>query len=167
MVYQWRVGARIKASAEKVGKEIDKIRGHKTPEKLVNYAEAHTGSALHQCFEWNTQKAAAQYRLIQARHILSSLIITKTEVDAKEAKEIQVTSVKAYENVAVGNGKRAYVSTPVALEVPEYRDQVFQRIRKGIDDLQTLGDTYSKLLKNPKTRRRFKTPLNSHRVRGE
>jgi hypothetical protein len=155
MTYQWRVGARIKADAEAVGKELDKIKGHKTPEKLVNYAEAHPKSALFSCFEWDDSTAAAKYRLEQARHVLGSLVIVKTEYAPKEKKEIQISTFKAYENVQTGQG-RAYVSTPVALQTPEYKAQIFGRIRKGIDDLQTLGDTYSELLKNPK---KFKETL--------
>jgi hypothetical protein len=36
-----------------------------------------------------------------------------------------------------------------ALETPEYREQVFQRIHRGINELQCLGDTYSEMLKSP------------------
>ena len=35
MVYQWKNGTRIKADAEKVGVELEKIKGDKTPEIVV------------------------------------------------------------------------------------------------------------------------------------
>jgi hypothetical protein len=155
MTYQWRIGSRIKADASRVGAEIDKIRGHKTPEKLVSYAEAHPKSELFSCFEWDDSTAAAKYRIEQARHVLASLVITKTEYEPKEKKEIKVSTIKAYENVQTSEG-RAYVPTMVALEKPEYKTQVFNRIKRGIDDLQQLADSYNELLKNPK---KFKETL--------
>jgi hypothetical protein len=149
MVYEWKVGAQISADASKVGAEVDKIAGHKTPEKLVSYAEAHPRSELYSCFEWDDDKAAQKYRLVQARHILGSLVIIKSEYDPKEKKEIQITTFKAYENVQTGKG-RVYVPTMVALETPGYREQVFDRIRRGIDNLEAIGNAYAGLLKNPK-----------------
>jgi hypothetical protein len=62
---------------------------------------------------------------------------------------------KAYEGVQTEKGK-AYVPTLVALQTPEYRQQVFSRIKRGIDELKTLEDTYSEMLKNPK---KFKEAL--------
>jgi len=155
MIFQWKSGSHIKADAEKVANEINKIRGNKTPEKLVNYADAYPKSALHQCFEWNDTKAAQKHRLEQARHILGCLVIVKTEYDPKEKQEIKVSTFKAFENVQTGE-TREYVPTMVALKTPEYREQVFRRIRQGIDNLKAIGDTYSEILKNPK---KFKETL--------
>jgi hypothetical protein len=138
-----------------VGKEVEKIKGNKTPEKLLDFARGHPKSELHSCFEWNNSKAAEKYRLDQARHILGCLVITKVEYCPTEKKEVKISQFKAYENVKTETG-RAYVSTPVALETPEYQEQIFNRIRRGINDLESLADTYSEMLKNPK---KFKASL--------
>jgi hypothetical protein len=155
MIYQWKVGANITADAEKVGKEVERIKGQKTPQAVVSYAESHPKSELYSCFEWDNDTAAEKYRLEQARHVMNCLVITKTEYDPQEKKEVKITAIRAYENVQTGEG-RAYISTPIALETPEYRTQVFQRIKRGIDELERLGDTYSELLKSPK---KFKEAL--------
>jgi len=155
MTYQWKSGAHLRADAEKVGREVEKIRGDKTPEKLVRYAETHTNSELFSCFEWDNDKAAEKYRLEQAGHILACLVITKTEYEPTVKKEVKVSEYRAYENVMTEKG-RAYVRTEVALSTPEYKKQVFDRIRSGIVSLENLGETYREMLKNPK---KFKEAL--------
>lgn len=46
-------------------------------EKVVAWAKAHRGSALHTEFEWDNSKAAKEYRLWQARRLIQITIITE------------------------------------------------------------------------------------------
>jgi hypothetical protein len=108
MVYTWKIGSHIRVDAEKVGKELEKIKSAKTPQAVVSYAETHQKSELHSFFEWDDSQAAQKYRLAQARHIISCLVITKTEYSPKEKQEVKVQTFRAYENVQTGEG-RAYV----------------------------------------------------------
>jgi len=62
--------------------QIKKEKGIITPELLVIEAEKRK-SPLHNCFEWDDTKAAKKYRIVQAREILT-LIVVEIEPDEDE-----------------------------------------------------------------------------------
>lgn len=59
---------------DKIQKELDTVAGrHKgllRPKDIVDYA-ANKKTALHKCFEWDDKKAGHEYRLWQARELVS------------------------------------------------------------------------------------------------
>jgi hypothetical protein len=76
MIPKWRAGSRPKIKAEVAARELTKLAkkhgGGFTAEDVVNAAKAKR-SPLHRCFEWDNTTAATEYRLHQARVLISSL----------------------------------------------------------------------------------------------
>jgi hypothetical protein len=144
MVYQWKDGTRLKADAEKVGNEIEQIKGPKTPEAVVKKARSER-TELHKCFEWDDSAAAIQYRLEQARYVLRTISIVR-EVEIPGSDTPRKVVVRAYENVNTAKGddeqERAYVATEAALAQPELRAQIFNRLSRMIAEATEIADAY-------------------------
>ena len=144
MVYQWKGGTRLKADAEKVGSEIEQIKGPKTPEAVVKKARS-ASTELHKCFEWDDSAAAIQYRLEQARYVLRTISIVR-EVEIPGSDTPRKVVVRAYENVNTAKGddeqERAYVATEAALAQPEFRAQIFNRLARMIAEATEIADAY-------------------------
>ncbi|HDZ15299.1 hypothetical protein LCGC14_0434300 [marine sediment metagenome] len=82
-ICRWKrkpVGAPDADVAIKYIEGIKRKRGGITPKLLVMEAKTKK-SPLHDCFEWNNNKAAKEYREIQARRILRFLVISEIEDD--------------------------------------------------------------------------------------
>lgn len=141
MVYQWKRGARVKADAQKIGEELSQIGESITPENVVFKAKSKK-SELHKCFEWDDSKAADEYRLVQAREIMRSIV----EVESIDGGESTTIEIRAYESIVVqndeGENKRVYVPTRQALTDPEMREQVFERLNSDIREAETTADKY-------------------------
>ena len=88
----------FRADAEKVYTEIESI-AVKTPQALVDYAEANPDSELYKCFTWDDAKAANEYRKSQARQVLRLLVFTEPETD--EPTKIRVLQKASEEYVPV------------------------------------------------------------------
>lgn len=143
MVYQWKSGSRLNADAEKVGSEIEQIKGPKTPGAVVEKARSKK-TELHRCFEWDDSAAAIQYRLEQARYVLRTISIVR-EVDVPGSDTPQKIVVRAYENVNTAKDddkERAYVATETALAQPEFRAQIFARLERMITEASAVADAY-------------------------
>jgi hypothetical protein len=144
MVYQWKDGTRLKADAEKVGKEIEQIKGAKTPNAVVKKARSEK-TELHKCFEWDDSAAATQYRLDQARYVLRTISIVR-EVEIPGYDTPRKVIVRAYENVNTAkpneDEERAYVETESALAQPEFRLQIFSRLERMIAEATEIADAY-------------------------
>jgi hypothetical protein len=130
MVYDWKPGARVNADAEKVGKELESIGEEVTPAMVVKKAKSKK-TELHKCFEWDDEKAAQQYRITQARHILATLVIIPDQSEEGAPRQI----VRRYENVTCGEN-RAYVPIEHVLKKEEWREELFSEIRIGIEELE-------------------------------
>ena len=81
--YSWKSGSYIRASAQDAGEMCDDLalRGKLTAKNLLD-ANRPEDAPLHGAFEWDDAKAAEEFRLGQARHIIACLVIkpeTKTE----------------------------------------------------------------------------------------
>ena len=76
------VGRRLyRADAQKVAEEILSIGEEATPRQIVDKA-SDDGTELHKCFTWNDKAAAEKWRLHEARHIVSCLVIRRDEANA-------------------------------------------------------------------------------------
>ena len=75
MIYQWKAGAVVKASAEDAGAQCEALSraGKLTPAALVDLNRPED-APLHNAFEWRDDVAAEKYRESQARYIILSLI---------------------------------------------------------------------------------------------
>lgn len=86
-MYTWALDGMFKADANKVGREIDKLRGKDggvETKTVVEWARKHPRSALHKCFNWDVDKAAQHYWEHTAGKILRTLrIVTKSRGKSK------------------------------------------------------------------------------------
>lgn len=143
MTYQWKAGARVGGDAQDIGRAIADLGPEVEPQDLVTAAE-HPTNPLHSCFEWNNERGAREYRLIQAREILRSLVF----VVHKEDEPDGVITVRAYENVIVqsdDDSRRVYIPTRKALRNDEFREQVFARLREDIENAKRTAERYAYL----------------------
>jgi hypothetical protein len=96
--FSWRMkGLAKRVDPSAAGQELQRIQnvyGSITPEILVGEAKKRK-SPLHNIFEWDDTKAAANYRLQQARILLNNIRVTVvTDGESKEISVYEVTSVK-------------------------------------------------------------------------
>ncbi len=86
---KWKNGYGFyKADAQKVAEEILSLGDDVKPEKIAEYAKDES-TELHKCFEWDDSIAADKYRVMQARNIVTMLVI-KEEQTPTERPEIRV-----------------------------------------------------------------------------
>ena len=134
----------MKANADKVGQEIEQIKGPKTPDAVVKKARS-SKTELHQCFEWDDSAAAVQYRLEQARYVLRTISIVR-EVAIPGSDVPRQVVVRAYENVNTAKhdseAERSYVPVETALAQPEFRVQIFGRLERMINEATEIADAY-------------------------
>ena len=75
MTYKWKPSSRIGINAETAGAVMDSLeqRGALTAKNLLDESRP-AEAPLHNEFEWDDIKAAEEYRLQQARHIINCLV---------------------------------------------------------------------------------------------
>ena len=66
------------ADAQKVAEEILSIGAEASPRQIVEKA-SDSNTELHKCFTWDNKAAAEKWRLHEARHIVSCLVIHRDE----------------------------------------------------------------------------------------
>ena len=88
----------FKADANKVYADLEKIK-EKTPQNIVDYAEAHPKSELHKCFTWDDTKAANEWRKFEARQVVRLLVFEdENEEEPTKIRVLQKTA-EAYKPV--------------------------------------------------------------------
>lgn len=90
--FEKRNALRIKEAGECL---VHLARKHKLMiplDEIVNTARPPT-SPLHPVFEWDDKKAADEYRLHQARHLVRCFTIDQTDVDTRYPHNIKVTKI--------------------------------------------------------------------------
>ena len=138
MVYEYSwVNYNFPVPASIVGEECEKIEkknGAVTANALVDSARAKS-SMIHELFEWDDKVAGEQWRLQQAKVVLSCLKITmKTEDDQPPKK------VRAFINTNPERSKGIYMNIEDALSNEESRAGVLIRARR---ELNSFLDKYS------------------------
>ena len=122
--YKWLDGARVKANAQAIGEELEKIRqknkGKLTPPLVVENAKNKT-SPLHRCFEWDDSKAAQQFRIQQANYMIRCIVVVYEENGLSQKKPI-----KAFVSLKDDNDKSFYTSMYTAMSNDEMREQVLR-----------------------------------------
>lgn len=79
--------------------------GRLTPSAVVEDAK-NPDSPMHGCFEWDTDKAAYAYWIIQARDLITSIkVVQRTET-------VNVRAVYYVRDPSAGDGEQGYVSVP-------------------------------------------------------
>lgn len=153
MVYEWKKGSRLNADVNKVKNELDSIGQAVDAESVVSYASIHRKSELYGCFEWDNKKAGHQYRLVQARAIIRSIVIIP-EPKAPEHVASQIVSgakqdneqlpVRAYAHTYDGETWK-YRPAHVIVSDDDQLRQVFRQIAEGIAALERKAKAFSHL----------------------
>lgn len=115
MTYQWKVPGVIPVDAQTAGEVLERIYsrdGVIDPETVVKESEA-PSAPLHNCFEWDNEKAAHKYRITQAQGIIRA-IVAVDETD-------HTPETRAFVNV-----NREYQPVSVVIRNPEKRDVLLQ-----------------------------------------
>lgn len=129
--------------AQKYGEYLEKLsianKKKLTPSLVVHHARSED-SPIHNYFDWDNTKAAARWRLHQARNLLNGIQV----VVEYENQEI---TTHAFFNVTEGNGevKHQYVSVEVVAENQDYKDQVIQRALSEVKSWQARYSQYKEL----------------------
>lgn len=108
--FEKRNALRIKEAGECL---VHLARKHKLIiplDEVVNTARPPT-SPLHPVFEWDNKKAADEYRLHQARHLVRCFTIDQTDVDARYPHSIKVTKI-SFGVSDTGRDVRVHAYTP-------------------------------------------------------
>jgi hypothetical protein len=131
--YSFVPGARFAkgVSAEVVGKALEEIQkedGKVTAEALLKKAKAKK-SPLHGLFEWDTDKAAQEYRLHQARNVIREVHVTIKKLPDQGPVRAFVHTKQSYQPIEA-----------VASEVTRYEEAIAE-LKGKIDGLkQTITD---------------------------
>jgi hypothetical protein len=136
--------------------------GRLTPAAVVADAKD-PDSPLHDCFEWDTEKAAMSFWIIQAREIITSIkVVQRTET-------VSVRAVYYVRDPSAGDGEQGYVSVPtlrtdadMAREalVSEFSRvaDMLRRARELAAALDAQGDVEDLLVRVVGLRQRFMEP---------
>lgn len=120
-----------------VGAELDRVFGEdgaRTPERTLD-AAAKKRSPLHRFFDWSDSTAGHQWRLHQARMLLSSIEIVL----------VPGQRTKAYHSVRISEREKAYVPARVVFQSPEFASQVVERARAELEGWEERYRQYEEL----------------------
>lgn len=137
--YKWRPQSGIKVDAKVAGKELERIKerdGKITPVALLEDAKARN-NPLHKAFEWSDTKAAHEYRLWQARHLINSIIVVVRGGNSEASK----TPKRAFISVRVDKKKQYSPRAQVLSEA----DLRLQMVNQAIRELISWRDRYADL----------------------
>ena len=121
--YKAAKGARYNnKDAQVIGTHLESLGGEFTPEQVLEEAGSKK-SPIHRFFQWNNTKAARQFRLQQARHLVNHLLIVIT-IDNEEV------GTKAFHSIEVELGdatEKEYSSFEVVINDPDRKNQIIER----------------------------------------
>ncbi len=113
-----------KGEAQKYGERLDYListnKGKVTPEMVVEDA-IKKSSVFHNYFEWDTTRAANQYRIQQARNLINH-IVEVVVIEGVQSKQRSFFSIKN------GGGNKTYVTIRAAVSKPNYRVQLLNQL---------------------------------------
>lgn len=120
MIYQWKAGAVVKASAEDAGAQCEALSraGKLTPAALVDLNRPED-APLHNAFEWRDDVAAEKYRESQARYLITNLACVVDEMPKQPVRAF----VKATAE------RRHYTPYRIAMQSPDMRAYLLGQAR--------------------------------------
>lgn len=114
--YSFRDGFGWRVDPEVAGRRLDEIakdrNGELTPELVLEDAEREE-SPLHNCFDWDNDKAGSKWRLHQARQLIGSIVV---EVVIKETENI-----RAFVNINYPDSKERHYVNIIDAANDEYK----------------------------------------------
>lgn len=111
---KFREASHINLNAYKTYDELEEIKYNNVnrqlvPKEVVNYARQNVNSELHKGFEWDDDKAAEEYRLIQARQIIYNIRVTQLKPeDTDTENKVYNVVISPYTHLP---GEEGYKST--------------------------------------------------------
>lgn len=138
MVYQWKLPL-YKVSADVAGAEVEACRneyGIITPASVVERAQPQE-SPLHECFEWDNDKAAIKWREQEARVLIGNIVT----VFSGEAEVNAPVTVRAFVNTP-GKESGGYKGIVSVLNNPADREHM---LSKALDELRSFKMKYASL----------------------
>ena len=120
---------------QKVADEITEIGESATPDQIVEKARDEK-TELHKCFEWDDEKAAEKYRLVQARQIVRHLVIEEKKADDGDGQQ---APVRFFVQTRNGDGYK-----PVEW-VLKRDDEYRQLLLQALAELHAFKEKYSRL----------------------
>ena len=135
--YQWRRGGpKPKVGAQVFGEVVERLAANQEmeavpPRAIVDEARSRR-SPIHPLFEWDNNKAGDAYRIVQARHYISSLVITRVEI-----AEGPAVSTRGFYSVKPEGGERGYATQQRMLSERDYRRQVLIDARRELESFLT------------------------------
>ena len=140
--YKYRAGYRpALKDPQVVGDKLQELRDKNnglTASIIVEEAK-HKTSVLHGAFEWDDSKAAYEWRLHSARHLMRSVEIVSTK------EEGGTRSLPAFVFVKTDDGPR-YETLAIVQSDDELRKQVLERAEKEFDQWAKRYEQYEVFL---------------------
>ncbi len=143
--YRWKLSGRMyPIPAQLVGEAIEDIsKKHDgvTPQLLVDESREET-APMHPLFEWDNTIAAENYRIVQGREVLRSIVVVRISEDPTESGE----TIRAFVNVAPlkDTTERKWVPIQEAIDDPHLYDQL---VNRAYQDLVAFEKKYN-ILRN-------------------
>lgn len=156
-----------KSHKEKVREELEQLRLNNggelvAPSAVVEFAKRNKRSALHKEFEWNNTKAAQQYRLEQARHLIRLYVNVVPTENGDIPARMYVSLVSDRRKTGGGYRTLQSVMTNDELrhELLQQALDELQRVRRKYQNLQELAPVFAAIdrFASRTARRRTATP---------
>jgi hypothetical protein len=152
--YQYKTNRSVTGlEAQTVGEELERIRevrGELTPPAIVHESQPRT-AVLHNAFEWNDATAAHEYRLHQARNIVSTVTVVRENTEGNEI------SVPGFVSISVPSedeedtedeqetSRRQYLPVDEVISNQEFRAQALQTLRARLRNIRLEYQSFSEL----------------------
>jgi hypothetical protein len=134
--YAWRPGRGYKADpaeAQEVFVKLKETVGL-TPANVLKEAKK-KGSALHSDFEWDNEKAAHEYRLVQARQMIRAVVLVVDEVNPRDGENLWI-------HTTTESGDKVYERPEVIVRNPT---MLANAIREAKQYLEAGGRRWSQI----------------------
>ena len=158
MSIRWKTGYQAKIDPGAAYKELEHIRsttGSITAIAVVDRAKSRR-NPLHRVFEWDDTKAGEEWRLYQARNMIRSLELERSELPGKPYKAYSIVTTQPVAPAV--KSTRVYQSTEEALKDPVMRSEIlgsairdalaFRRKYAALQELAAVFRVLDDLLEN-------------------
>ena len=142
-IYKASAGAIFTSKqAQAIGEAIERIGESVTPKEVVDAARE--DPVLHACFEWDNTKAAAKYRLFQARNLINHIVVVVSmpNGEKKDLKAFYSQSVTSESEDDESTTEIRYLSINVAKREPEVARNIVEDAKRELRDWRRRYDDY-------------------------
>lgn len=168
MEYNYKRMNQFPVSADIAGKRLEELneeKGAVTPQIVVDDARPEE-AVLHPCFEWDDPVAAEKYRLVQARHLIRSVVIQKNITSQEEPVSVRAFVSTARTNPIQAETQPVKVYKPLddVLNNPVSRDALIKTAYKELLEWHNKYLVYSELAGYAKEAKGLADKMNSDQI---